>query len=273
MPNGLLVNVSDPERDQILRKYLLNEAKSLSSSITDDIKNRMCIQFLVNSYKADIIKKISEFSPKIDDNFTVTESLTDFIQLCEHILENTCSTISNSKRLFNLKSQLKPNVYTLMKSLLKSVNEDENVMSNSRSNGNVTKVNINEKVNKSQTINAEVVKVNNEQKMDADTLNSSISSLKNRNALFNCDKELTVALERLDDSVIMQIINKKSFNNHIDPEKNEIVHPLRVKLLDDLNSDEEPEPNTRKLRSRDIIKIDNEVTFYIYIYYNLMFLK
>lgn len=253
MPNGLLVNESDPERDQILRKYLLKEAKSISNSITDDIKDRMCFQFLVNSYKTSAIQKISEFSPKIDDTFTINECLTDFIQLCEHILENVCSTISNSKRIFNLNSQLKPNVCTIMKSLLKSVEEDEHLINNSRLNKNLTKVIKNEEVNESLTVNTEILKLNNEQKMGSNNLKSSISTLKNTNTQLNCDKTLAVVLERLDDSVILKSINNKTVNNvHVDTEKDKKVYS--VKSSNDLSSDEELEPNTRKLRSRDVIK-------------------
>lgn len=260
MPNGLLVNENDIERDQILRKYLLKEAKSTPISITDDIKNRISIKYLVNSYKTTIIKKLSDFSPKIDDAFTIDECLTDFIQQCESVLENTCSTISNFKSIFNINSQLKPSVYTTIKSMLKSVDEDEKLLNNSKLNGNLTKIIKNDEVKQSLSVhNTEIPKLNNKQNMDGDNLNA----LNNTNTRPICDKNLTIVLERLDDSVFLK---KSDLSNNVNTDTKQDRKDDSLKLFDDLSSsssnNSEEELNTRKLRSRTTIKINNEVNDY-----------
>lgn len=149
MPNGLLVNEID--RNQTVRNYLVKEAKIGHNSSMDNIKDHLCLKFLVNTYKMAITEKLSTFSPNIDDISSVNECFNEFIEICEHILEKTCSTLTHFKRIFNLSTNLSPGVSAIMRSILKSNGENDSneitdnphdgkdVSVNKKSNANIKK--------------------------------------------------------------------------------------------------------------------------------------
>lgn len=255
MPNGLLVN--EIEREQSVRKYLIKEAKNDYNSIIDDIKNQICIDFMFNSYKKNIVEKLSDYSPKINDSIPTNEHLKQFVHIGEYILEKTCSTLTDFKRIFNLNSNLNPGVSAIMKSLLKPVDEDENVLNTSKLTGN-TKIDVQN--NKSLKIcKTSCSKSSNENNAD-DTLKTTTPSSENK----NMDpmkkiiiKEVAVVLERLDDSILSKLIDNKLSKNIItDDETDKMVHPLD--LFND-NSSSEDKECTRKLRSHKGIKTDKKV--------------
>lgn len=271
LPNGLLVNEIDHE--QAVRKYLVKEAKIGNNSVIDNIKNNLRINFILKTYMSSIVNELSIFS--CDDNLPIDENLNGFINICEHVLETTCSTLTNLKRIFNISSHLSPGVSAIMKSLLKPVDEDENMLVDTKiSNGNISKKTKNNTVNQpskepkksiSRTLRSE-----KKQKKDTDNLNSTISlsssSLKptvspQSNVPLICNalnKNLSVVLERLDDSIISSIISNKSINKvEHDLEKDEIAHPLN--LFDSSDSDDESK-NTRILRNRTLLK-SNKVKY------------
>lgn len=252
MPNGLLVN--DVKREQTIRKYLIKEAKSGQNSKSDNIKNKLCLNFLLNLFKSTVIAKVTEFSPNNDDNISIDDHLNEFIQICEKVIEKTCSTLTSVKRVFNLSSQLSPGVSAMMKSLLKSFDEDENVPDHSKISKTVKK----NKANKSSTTsNTRSLRSEKKQNGDSNILKSPISSL-NADVIPSSnlvDKDVKVVLERLDDSILLKKLGNKSSNVIIDLEKDKIVHPLD--LFSDNGSSEEE--NIRKLRSRTVLKIDEKV--------------
>ncbi|KAL4113339.1 hypothetical protein QTP88_016979 [Uroleucon formosanum] len=264
LPNGLLVNETNHE--QAVRKYLVKEAKVGKNSVTDNIKNNLCINFILKSYKSSIVNELSTFSST--DHNPIDENLNGFISVCEHVLENTCSTLTNLKRIFNINSHLSPGVSAIMKSLLKPIGEDENeLVDSSILNGNLSKGTKDNSVNpsskKSNKRTSRNLRSEKKQKKDNDISNSSIvlssSSLQPtllspsvppiNNAM---NKSLSVVLERLDDSLISSIVSSKSSNKvHLDLEKDEIAHPLN--LFDTSGSDDDSE-DTIKLRNRTLIK-------------------
>jgi len=265
LPNGLLVNETDHE--QAVRKYLVKEAKVGKKSLMDNIKNNLCINFFFNSFKSSIINELSTFSS--DDHNLIDENLKGFISVCELVLENTCSTLTDLKRIFNINSHLSPGVSAIMKSLLKPIDEDENVLvDNSILNGNLSNETKNNSVNQSSKesnkCTTRSLRSGNKQKKDTDISNSTISipssSLQQTSLspsvppIFDAlnKKSAVVVLERLDDSVVSNIINSKSSNKvHLNLEKDEIAHPLNI--FDASGSDDDSE-DTIKLRNRTLIK-------------------
>lgn len=270
MPNGLLVNEVDHE--QAVRKYLVKESKIGQNSIVDNIKNNLCLNFILKSYKSSITNELSQLSS--DNNILVNEHLSRFINSFEHVLEKTCSTLTNFKRIFNINSHLSPSVTAIMKSLLKPVDEDENVsLYNSKLNGNSSK---NKKINtvnlspkKANTFTPRTLRSEKKQKIDADDLSSIISLTPSvQPKLKDTKKELTVVLNRLEDSVISSLISNKS-SNKVSPTlvKDDIIHPLD--LFDNSGDSDEEKKYTRKLRKRKPIKT-NEVKHklsIVFIYY------
>lgn len=271
LPNGLLVNETDHE--QAVRKYLIKEAKIGNNSVIDNIKNNLCINFMLKTYRSSIVNKLSIFSS--DDNLPINENLNGFINICEHILETTCSTLTNVKRIFNINSHLSPGVSAIMKSLLKPVDEDENMLvDNTILNGNIcknTKSNtVNQPTKEPKKRTTRTLRSEKKQIKDTDNLNSTISlsssSLKptlsptNGVPLINnaINNNVSVVLERLDDSIISSIISNKSTNKvERNLEKDEIAHPLN--LFDSSDSDDESK-NTRILRNRTLIN-SNKVKY------------
>jgi len=264
MPNGLLVN--EIEREQSVRKYLIKEAQNDYNSIIDNIKNQMCVDFMFNSYKKNIIEKLFDYSPKIIDSIPINEHLKQFVNIGEHILEKTCSTLTDFKRIFNLNSNLNPGVYAIMKSLLKPIDEDENTLNTSKLTGH-TKINVqNNKSNQSLKMFKTICSESSNEKNADDTLKATTPSSEN----INIDpmkkkiiKEVAVVLERLDDSVLSKIIDNKLSKNITDDKMDKIVHPLD--LFNDNSSSDEKEC-TRKLRSHKGIKTDKKV-YYNYLIY------
>ncbi|KAL5240096.1 hypothetical protein ACI65C_007506 [Semiaphis heraclei] len=271
LPNGLLVNETDHE--QAVRKYLIKEAKIGNNSVIDNIKNNLCINFMLKTYRSSIVNKLSIFSS--DDNLPINENLNGFINICEHILETTCSTLTNVKRIFNINSHLSPGVSAIMKSLLKPVDEDENMLvDNTILNGNIcknTKSNtVNQPTKEPKKRTTRTLRSEKKQIKDTDNLNSTISlsssSLKptlsptNGVPLINnaINNNVSVVLERLDDSIISSIISNKSTNKvERNLEKDEIAHPLN--LFDSSDSDDESK-NTRILRNRTLINSNKTKT-------------
>lgn len=263
LPNGLLVNETD--HDQAVRKYLVKEAKLGYNSVIDNIKNNLRINFILKTYRSSIVNELSIFSS--DDNLPIDENLDGFINLCEHVLETTCSTLTNFKRIFDIYSHLSPGVSAIIKSLLKPVDEDENMLVDN------TILNENSKKTKNKTDNqpskepkkrtTRTLRSEKKQKKDTDNLNSTISlsssSLKPTLSPTNgvpllsnaINNNVSVVLERLDDSIISSIISNKSSNKvEHNLEKDEIAHPLN--LFDTSDSDDESK-NTRILRNRTLI--------------------
>jgi len=263
LPNGLLVNETD--HDQAVRKYLVKEAKLGYNSVIDNIKNNLRINFILKTYRSSIVNELSIFSS--DDNLPIDENLDGFINLCEHVLETTCSTLTNFKRIFDIHSHLSPGVSAIIKSLLKPVDEDENMLVDN------TILNENSKKTKNKTDNqpskepkkrtTRTLRSEKKQKKDTDNLNSTISlsssSLKPTLSPTNgvpllsnaINNNVSVVLERLDDSIISSIISNKSSNKvEHNLEKDEIAHPLN--LFDTSDSDDESK-NTRILRNRTLI--------------------
>lgn len=250
MPNGLTVN--DVKREQPIRKYLIKEAKNGQNSKSDNIKNKLCLDFLLDLYKSTVITKVTEFSPSNDDNKSIDDHLNEFIQICEKVIEKTCSTLTSVKRVFNLSSQLSPSVSAMMKSLLKSFDEDENAQDNSKLNKTVKKNRANEtpKTSNTRSLRSEKKQNGENNILKSPTSSLSADAFPSSNLV---DRNLTVVLERLDDSLINKKMGNKVPNVIIDFEKDEIDHPL------DLFSDSSEEENTRKLRSRKVIKTDKKV--------------
>lgn len=236
MPNGLLVN--DIEREQTVLKYLLKEAKKGQNSKTKNIKDQLCLNFILNNYKSTVFKNVTEFSLKNDDSsISIDKYLREFIQNCEIIIEKTCSTLTSVKRVFELSSQLNPTVSAMMKSLLKSFDEDEDAPGSSRKIENLSKIvktkNQNQPPNISNSRNLRFEKKQKER-----------------------SKSPTVVLEQLDLSALPIKIGNKSSNVHIVEKNDELIHPLE--LFSDRKSSGE-EDNTRKLRSRKVIKTNEKV--------------
>lgn len=249
MPNGLLVN--EMERDQTVRKYLINESKIGQNSITNNLKDQMCINFILNSFKSTVFDKLSEFSPEMDGTDSTNKCLYKSIEICENILENTCSTLNNFKRIFNLNSYLSPSMTAIIKALFKSVDEYDSVISKPRLNTNLEEVMENNLVRESPN------KLN-DRKTETDTNSKSIV-LNNTNEPSDV-KECWVILEPLNDSIVL----KQNQDNVGDSASNlspnssdevssdkfidEMVHPLD--LFCDSCSD--VEENTRSLRSHSV---------------------
>ncbi|XP_025200654.1 transcriptional regulator ATRX homolog isoform X2 [Melanaphis sacchari] len=262
LPNGLLVNEIDHK--QTVRKYLVNEAKIGQNSKINNIKNNLCINFIFKSYKSSIINELLTFSSK--DHDSINDHLTEFINICEHVLEKTCSTLTNFKRIFNINSHLSPGVSAIIKSLLKPVDEDENMLvNNSILNGNSNKKTKTKRANlliKTPILSTErSLRSRKKQKVDTNNLSTNISSssvqLKSLSpdefSALEKDKKLAVVLERLDDSVISSIISNRSSNKiNLDLEKDEIAHPLN--LFDDNSDSGNKREYTKKLRNRTLMK-------------------
>lgn len=291
MPNGLLVNETDCE--QTVRKYLVKEAKINRNSTMDTIKGHLCINFLLNSYKLTVINKLSDFYIKTDDSISIDEYSKQFIQICEHVLEKTCSTLTNFKRIFNLNSHLNPGVSAIMKSLLKAVDDDKNLIIKSRLNNssentlitndfdhstnnventvseteenlmfnNSSKNKLNNKPDYSlSACKTRSSKAENKNNLDDNILNVTKSSSSNtivQPCIKAITKELAVVLERFDDVPgLFKIADKKPpINIPSDLEMSEIDHPLD--LLDDIISDDEE--SSRKLRNSKVTPLNKEV--------------
>lgn len=291
MPNGLLVNETDCE--QTVRKYLVKEAKINRNSTMDTIKGHLCINLLLNSYKSTVINKLSDFYITTDDSISIDEYSKQFIQVCEHVLEKTCSTLTNFKRIFNLNSHLNPGVSAIMKSLLKAVDDDKNAITKSSVNNsskntlitndfdhssnyventvseneknimfnNNSKNELNNKADYSLSVcKTRSSKAENKNNLDDNSLNVTKSSSSNVTVQPNTKeitKELTVVLERFDSAPgLFKIADKKPpINVQSDLEMSEIDHPLD--LLDDIISDDEE--SSRKLRNSKITPLNKEV--------------
>jgi len=264
LPNGLLVN--ETNHVQAVRKYLVKEAKVGKNSVIDKIKNNLCINFILKSYKSSILNELSTLSSA--DHNPIDEHLNEFISVCEHVLENTCSTLTDLKRIFNIDSHLSPGVSAIMKSLLKPVDGDEKVLvDNSILNGNLSKktkdISVNPSSKESNKRTTRSLRSGKKQKKDNDILNSttSLSSSSLKPTLLSSsmppledvmNKKFSIVLKRLDESMISSLISSKSSNKvHLNLEKDEIAHPLN--LFDNSNSDDDSE-DTIKLRNRTLIK-------------------
>jgi hypothetical protein len=247
LPNGLLVN--EIEREQNVRKYLVNEAKIGQNSITEKVRNHLCLDFILKSYKCILTEKLSDFFPKTN-YIPFDKCLSEFIENCEYILEKTCSTLTNFKKIFNLSSSLNPGVTAMIKALLKSVDEDSCIFSNSRHNiGDESKVMNNNKINEKSTIcktrSASKIKQNKIQSI----LNSTVCTMNNE-TIFHL--EPTVLLERIDDSILLKKRNNNSTKNVLpNTEEDETVHPLD--LFDDLSSISSDAGYSRTLRNRKVL--------------------
>lgn len=217
------------------------------------------------------MNELSSFSS--NNQSPMNDNFNEFINICEHVLEKTCSTLTNFKRIFNINSYLSPGVSAIMKSLLKPVDEDENVSVNNsilnRNLSNKTKSNTADLLIKTPNRSTKR-SLRSEKKPKIDTNNSSTNnssstaqetfiSLNAHSSPINLDKKLSVVLERLDDSIVSMITKNKPYNKiHLNLEKEEIAHPLN--LFDDNSDSGDKEEYTRKLRNRTLIKT-NKVTY------------
>lgn len=260
MPNGLLVNEVD--REKCVWKYLIKESKIGQNSTIHNIKNHMCLEFVLNAYKLNIITKLSEFSPKIDDNIPIGEKLNQLVQINEHILVKSCLNLTDLKRIFNLNSQLKPGVSAIVKSFLKSVDEDDNELNASKVHGNLTENNENNQL--PYVYNVESSKSQNEDNVVGNTLSnpqSTTSSVKNIDNLRNSIKQPIVLLERLDKSLVSKLNNKLPNYDDTNIKTSELMHPLNL-LNDSISNDSDDsddEEYTRKLRSCKVINTNKKV--------------
>lgn len=247
LPNGLLVN--EVEREQNIRKYLINEAKIGQNSTTEKVRNRLCLDFILNTYKCVLTEKLSDLFPKTNYN-PFDKCLSEFIENCEYILEKTCSTLTNFKKIFNLNSSLNPGVTAIIKTLLKSVDEDDCMSSSSRNNkGDVSKVMKNNTINEMSTICKKKSVSKIKQNKKDSILNSTVCSVNNESSI---NLEPTVLLERIDDSILFKKMNINSTKNVLpDAEKDETLHPLD--LFDDLSSISSDTGYSRTLRNRKVL--------------------
>lgn len=264
MPNCLFIN--EIERDQCVRKYLIKEAKIDYNSTIDNIKDHICLDFIFSSYKLNIFKKLSDFSPKIDDYIPINEHFNKFIEIGEHILENTCSTLTNFKRIFNLNSPLNPGVSAIIKSLLKSIDEDDNVLNTPNRN-----LKINEQNNKTNR-STKIYKIRSSRLHNEENVNDVLKTKTPLSENINMQplnkpvvKEVAVILERLDDSILSKINNRKLSNNILSNiETDKIVHPLEL-LNDSSNSDDDN--GTQQLRNHNLIETNKKVYYKYFIVY------
>lgn len=202
----------------------------------------------------------------------INDHFNEFINICEHVLEKTCSTLTNFKRIFNINSYLSPGVSAIMKSLLKSVDEDENVSVNNsilnRNLSNKTKSNTADLLIKTpnrstkRSLRSEKkskIDINNSStKNSSSTAQETSLSLNAHSLPMFIDTNVCVVLERLDDSIISKIISNKKSKINLNLEKEEIAHPLN--LFDDNSDSGGKEEYTRKLRNRTLLKA-NKVTY------------
>ncbi|XP_022173106.1 transcriptional regulator ATRX homolog isoform X2 [Myzus persicae] len=255
MPSGLLVN--EPEHEQAVRKYLIKEAKVGQNSLIDSIRNNLCVDFVLKSYKSFIINELSEFS--FDNASPLDENLNGFSNIFESILEKTCSTLTNFKSIFNMSSHLSRSVSDMMKSLC--IDKDEHIMpiSYSRINENLDEVmknnSSNLSLNKSNICTTRILRSQNKYKTDIEFLNSNVSfssSLPPKPKVI--DKKLIVTKKQLNKSNTSSVNNDKSSNEvNIDLVKDKLVDPEH--LFKDNDSNDRIE-NTKKLSIQNVLKIN-----------------
>lgn len=239
LPNGLIVN--EIEREQVVRKYLIQKSKIGQNSSTNNIKDYMCLNFILSSFKLALTEKLSELSSTFDDTILIDEYLNKFVPICGRILETTCSTLTDFKRIFNLNSPLNSSVTAIMKSLLKLADEIP------------TKLKETNETNQSLDIsNKRNSRLRNE-KNTKDVLKSPTYSLNTNVEPSGKAKELLVVLERLNDSILSSKIKSNNINANVDMDN--IDHSLD--LLNDVGSDDKE--STRMLRSRKELKTDKKV--------------
>lgn len=290
MPNGLLIN--EIEREQTVRKYLLKESKIGQNSSIDSIKDRLCMDFVLNSYKSTVMEHLTNLSPKTDDSIPIDEYSRKFIQVCELVLEKTCSSLTSYKRIFNLNSQLNPGVSAIMKSLLKTFDGEENTnITVNSSKSNETLKNLEKTINVDQLLSNSETEANSKPKLYNIKANQALSvcdtrslrsksndcydgnNLESTKSSSNANiqqiektntKELLVVLERLDSSLVSKMLSN-NIHTDLDLDMNEKEHPLKV--FEDLCSSSSDEgQTTRKLRNRKIVQTDKKV--FINIKYN-----
>lgn len=253
MPTGLFVN--EIERKPIVRNYLIKEAKKGYDSTMNDIKDCLCLHFLLNTYKLAITEKLSEFPTLLCDTAPSNECLNKFIQICEHILQKTCDTLTKFKKIFNLSTQLNPSVSAIMRTLLKLTDENPTIQSaNSSDHDDIfNKLNENLKKKKNsgginQLSNNNSTNNSKKKQVDGDSLDLKKSSV-NNNKTLPVLKNMSVVLERLNDTVIEKSVSKKNNSSELssdDIEENNMLHTLD--FIDDISSDEKT-VFTRKTRS------------------------
>lgn len=257
MPNGLLVNEVD--REKCVWKYLIKESKVGQNSTIHNIQSHMRFKFVLNAYKLNIITKLSEFCPTIEDNIPIGEQLDKFIQINEQILVKSCLNLTDLKRIFNLNWQLKPGVSAIMKSFLKSVDDDDNELNASKVHGNLTENNENNQL--PFAYNGKSSRSQNENNVVGNTLSNSqttISLVKNIDDVQNSIKQPIVVIEQLDKSILSKLNNKLS-NVDTNIKTSELMHPLNL-LNDSIsNSSDDEEECTRKLRSCKVINTNKKV--------------
>jgi len=266
MPNGLLVN--EKEHEQTVQKYLIKEAKIEQNSLIGSIKNNLYADFILKPYKLFIINKISEFS--FDDIHTVLldEHLNGFFNIFENILEKTCSTLTNFKSIFNVRSHLSHSVCDMMRSLC--INKDEDMLiSDSKINSNLDEVIQNNSstllLNNSNKCATRILRSQNKHKTDADYLNSKksfSSALLSKPKVINKKLPVSVAKKQLNKSNTLSVINNKSSNEvNIDSVEDTIIDPEN--LFEDNDNDGRIE-DTRKLSNQNVIKVKLFIDYKVY---------
>jgi len=257
MPNSLLVNES--EHEQAVRKYLIKEAKTGQSSLMDNnIKNNLCVDFILKPYKSFIINELSEFF--FDNNIPLDDHLNRLSNIFGNILEKTCSTLTNFKSIFNISSHLSHSVSDMMQSSCIDKYEHNVLISNSRINDEnsdeVMKNNpSNLSLNKPNICTTRILRSQNKHKTDANYLNSNISISSNLVSKPKVIiKKLTVTKKQLNKSNVSSVINNMSSNEtNIYLVKGKIVDTEH--LLKDNDSDDGI-VNTKMLRNQKILMIN-----------------
>jgi len=255
LPNSLLVNESEDE--QAVRKYLIKEAKTGQNSVVDNnIKNNLCVDFILEPYKSFIINELSGFS--FDNNIPLDDYLNRLSNSFGNILDKTCSTLTNFKNIFNISSQLSHSVSDMMKSSCIDKDEHNVLISNSRKNENSDEVmNINPSnlsLNKPNICTTRILRSQNKHKMNANYLNSKISissSLVSKPKVIV--KKLTVTEKPLNKPNASNVINNISSNEaNINLVKDKIVD---AELLFKDNDSDDGIADTRELSYQNILNI------------------
>jgi len=258
MPNGLLVN--EKEHEQAVRKYLIKEAKIGQNSLIVSIKNNLYTDFILKPYKLFIINELSKFSFDDIDTIPLDEHLNGFFNIFENILEKTCSTLTNFKSIFNIRSDLSHNVCDMMRSLC--IDKDKAMLINdSKINTNLDEVIQNNSstllLNNSNKCATRILRSQNKHKMDVDYLNSKISfssGLLSKCKVINKKLPVAVAKKQLNKSNTLGVINNKSSNEvNIDLVKDTIIDPEH--LFEDNDNDGGIE-DKRKLSNQNVIQIN-----------------
>ncbi|XP_050540610.1 transcriptional regulator ATRX homolog isoform X2 [Daktulosphaira vitifoliae] len=237
LSRGLIVN--ETEDEQLVRKYLINEAKTSSKNI-NNIKDIICLEHLSDSFKLVINETLLELENQFNDSTeSHEEHLNNFIHTCEKVLENAFSTLNNVKKIYNIKTHFNPMVLSIIKSILKPVEE-----------------NIDNTVNKTPSRKKSItnISVENEHAIQENDTNASLQENENQDK----SRDVFVVIERLDDVLLEKVLKKKKNQSCDDnsDEDRDPCHPLN--MFDENLSSEEDEKSFQIKTSTKIIQNKKE---------------